>query len=368
VKNLPTRDRCSGCGACAHRCPTNCITMFEDSEGFKQPAIDADACIACGICESTCPVINEPYKRDFKPVAYGGASRDKDVKAQSSSGGMFSLFAKRILDRGGVVYGASYTKGFRVAHEGVRDEEGMKRLRGSKYMESDLNTCFDEIDKLLKQGVPVLFCGVPCNVGGLIAAVGDDENLFTVDILCHGAPSPLVWDIFLKEHEEKHSSKAVSVTFRDKSVGWRKSGMKIEFENGDIFEQDKLYGDWMRAFLHDLMLRPSCYNCAYKTEERPGDVTLGDFWGVENFTSEKDDNLGMSLMRINSEKGMQALKELSDKLDMFEVDWHKAAEYNFGIFNAAPPQPLREEFLNRVGRESFRDIVYDMLGDKARRF
>ena len=140
--------------------------------------------------------------------------------------------------------------------------------------------------------------------------------------------------------------------------------MKIVFENGDVFEQDKVYGDWMRAFLADLMLRPSCYECSYKKEERPGDVTLGDFWGVEKITGATDDNLGMSLMRINSEKGMRAFEALSDKLTVFETDWHEAAEYNFGIYHSAPPQPLREEFMSRVGKEPFGNIVYDMLGDK----
>jgi len=359
--HLPDRAHCVGCGACASVCPAQCIRMERDEEGFRRPVVREEACLLCGACEMICPVRNpDPRAEPF--ATYAAVNPDDETRRASTSGGVFSLLAQQVLDLGGVVYGGAFDRRFTVRHAAARTRDELALLRGSKYMESDLGDTFSEVKQLLDRGVPVLYSGVPCQIAGLRSFLGIEHPLLlTVDLVCHGAPSPLAWEAYLAERERAAGAKALRVAFRDKAEGWRHSSLFVIFENGAAFRAAEDGGAWMRAFLHGLSIRRSCFSCPYRTNERPGDITLADFWGIEKVTGERDDDLGVSIVRANSAQGRNALASVADRLQLREVAWEDAVRRNRAALHPTPPQPKREDFFARLGKEPFAAIVGDLL-------
>ena len=313
--HLASTDTCTGCAACVSVCPTGSISMKEDREGFLQPHIDADTCIKCHKCEKTCPVIT-PIKipTDFETQAYAAINKDEAVRMRSSSGGMFHALAKWTIEQGGVVFGARFNEQWEVVHDYTETIEGIESFMRSKYVQSRIGDTFKQAKQFLEDGRQVLFVGTPCQIGGLKAYLKKDyDNLFAVDFICHGVPSPKVWKKYLHEHFK--NEELISFNFREKSDGWISSQCNIESITKFKTERKKLLqNDYFRGFRKDIYLRQSCYHCKFRTYDRLSDFTIADFWGVDQKCPSMFDNMGTSIVFLHTLKAQDILQELHDKL------------------------------------------------------
>lgn len=301
---LTKKADCCGCGACAQRCPKNCIEMEPDSEGFLYPRVDKEVCVDCGLCEKVCPVLVKQMPQTNAVEAYGAYIRDEGLRLRSSSGGVFSVLAQEILSRGGVIAGAAFEEDFSVRHILVEKDEQLNRLRGSKYVQSRVEDTYIRIRSLLEQGRTVLFTGVGCQVAGLKTFLGSDyENLYTVDVLCHGVPSPKMWKHYLEEQEQRFGAPVEAASFRNKRRGWKNFSMALDFENHEHYNEVLAVDTYMRLFLANICLRPSCHSCRFKDVPRLSDLTIGDAWGIEKHMSDLNDDRGTSVVLVNSQKG-----------------------------------------------------------------
>ena len=313
--HLTNKADCCGCGACAQSCPKGCITMKKDGEGFLYPNVEAARCIECGLCERVCPILNKKTAGSGEVKAYAAYATEDDLRGKSSSGGLFALLAEEILSRGGCVAGAAFDEAFSVRHILVDNVQDLEKLRGSKYVQSRMEDTYLCVKEQLQKGRPVLFTGVGCQVAGLKSYLGKEhENLYTVDILCHGVPSPKVWEQYLREQEQSHGQKPSSISFRDKRSGWRRSSISMKF--ADSAEYCRWAGEdrYMQVFLRDICLRPSCHSCRFKAVPRLSDLTIGDAWGIEKCMPELDDDRGTSVVLVNSEKGQKLFDRISSRL------------------------------------------------------
>lgn len=336
---------CVGCNACVQKCPKHCIDMHEDEQGFIYPEVDTDKCINCHLCEKVCPVINQAEPR--KPLeTYAAKNSDEEITMTSSSGGIFYALAKRIIEEGGVVFGAKFNENWEIEHDYTETIEGLKAFQGSKYVQSRIGDTFRKAEKFLKDGRKVMFTGTPCQIAALGLFLRKDygEQLLKVDVVCHGVPSPLVWREYLKyitrpkgasdgKNTVLSSLKGMPVitgiSFRDKRLGWEKYGFSVwvaassgngknsvfQSVEGKNEDEELLYEPldkniFMQGFLKDLYLRPSCYHCPAKQLKSSSDITLGDFWSLKKYYPEYYENNGISLVLANSNKGINIIEEL----------------------------------------------------------
>lgn len=339
---IPTeyKHKCTNCMACYNICPVGAIVMVEDKDGFVYPSIVEEKCTHCGLCTKKCPALNleqtkEISKRLEKPAAYGGYIEDEETREKSSSGGVFSILSKYVLDKGGYVCGARFTQGGICEHVIVDNWEDLAPLRGSKYVQSNVNNCYKEIKSLLEQDKYVLFTGTPCQVAGLYAVLGKDyEKLITVDLLCHGVPSQKVFREYLNEITDGRADKVTNVNFKEKSTGWRNPSLTIDGKDLSIivpnfYANDDIKNMYGLGFVKNLTLRKSCTDCQYSKLPRKGDFTIGDFWGVENCDKTIDDNKGTSAILVNSPKAETILKNLKSNFSKLkEVPIEAISKYN----------------------------------------
>ena len=320
---------CTGCTACASVCPVGAISMEADHEGFLRPVV-SDACVLCHKCEQTCPILRPQVKGPSPDCAHAVWNKDEAERVASSSGGFFSILARHVLDQGGAVFGTVLDETMHARHVCARSEEELAPMRGSKYVQSDLGDSFRQIKTLLDNGTPVLFSGVPCQVHGLLQAVGRDrDNLITCDLVCYGVPSPAVFRGFLDALEKKYGSKAVSVRFKDKSHGWSHPWFTVTFADGQVYTQDFNLTTYGRGFGMQLFLRPACARCQYTNTSRPADFTLADFWGLDEKVSlpvERDK--GVSMVMVNSAKGQALFDALSSQFGQEERPLSEAVTGN----------------------------------------
>lgn len=364
MQKITALKNCSGCHACYNACPTGCISMEYDSEGFLYPKIDNEKCINCGKCDNVCPVINE-YKAGEKGKAYACINKDESVREKSSSGGVFGLIAEHVLDNGGVVFGAAFDEDFNVEHIKVDNKEDLDRLRGSKYVQSSIGTAFKQAKECLDDGRLVLFTATPCQISGLKAYLGRDyDNLILQDIVCHGVPSPKVWQKYIAFREKSAGAKTRRMLFRHKKYGWKTYSLLFEFTNNK--EYVKILHDdfYMKGFLANLYLRPSCYECHSKSVCRQSDITLADFWGIENVMSEMDDNKGTSLVLVNSEKGQKIFEKISENMDFRAVDIDEALKYNSAAYKSVPMPKTRSVFMNSLDKYEFDVLIKKCIPSK----
>lgn len=324
--DIRNKKDCSGCKACMQICPRHCISFKEDREGFVYPIINHLQCIDCHLCEKVCPF--HSVGQASAPVkVYAAYNRNIEDRAKSSSGGMFILMAKNVIENGGVVFGAVFDESWMVKHTYSETIEGVYAMLQSKYAQSDIGNSFIEVKKFLTEGRQVLFCGTPCQVAGLNHFLRKDyPNLITVDFLCHGVPSPGVWRKYVekeiiplapcaragKNSVLNLSINAVSVItdieFRDKSYrGWKKYSFVVrqksasKADKNTVLLSDSHYDNpYMRGFLSDVFLRPSCYDCKCKNGRSGSDITIGDFWCADKVDKNIDDDKGLSLILINN--------------------------------------------------------------------
>lgn len=345
--NVTVKENCCGCAACAQVCPKSCITMVRDTEGFCYPEADPGQCVSCGLCERVCPVLHPLAEPAGEPRAFAAFGPAKD-RAESSSGGVFAQLARQTLAKGGLVFGAAMAEDMQTAvHMAIASEKELPRLQGSKYLQSHMGNCFRQAKEALEAGRAVLFTGTPCQIEGLLHFLGRDyENLITADVICHGVPSEKLWQKYLDHQQRRYGARVTRVSFRDKRQGWKSFSMALNFENGKQYAK-KLYFDlYLQLFLQDLCLRPSCYSCPSRKKHRRSDLTLGDFWGCDVVCPDMDDDRGLSLVVVHSEKGQRVFDALSVQARPVTIDQALAA--NKAMIRSCPKPRQREEVLGAL--------------------
>ena len=339
-KLVPEKKDCCGCTACMSVCPAGAISMKEDEEGFSYPFADSEKCIGCGKCLSVCTFKNGGKKGDH-PETYYVKHRSEDTRALSRSGGMFSALSDIILEDGGVLYGSVLDENFGAVHVRTEDEKGRNLMRGSKYVQSNMGNVIKQAAEDLAGGRRVFFTGTPCQVAAVKAAVPGTENLYTVDIVCHGVPSPKVWRTFLEWSSRKHG-KCTAADFRNKKdFGWADHVETLTFEKNGR-EKKVSTRIFTKLFYSHKILRPACFACPYRSVERIGDISLADAWEVDKNLPEFNDNKGVSLVLVNTDKGQELFDRAKDSIICHETKIEKNMRQSF---TAPFPEPAgRKKF------------------------
>lgn len=352
---LCKKELCVGCGACAASCETGAVRMERNEMGFLYPHLDKALCVGCGACERACPGLSMPERERADGKIVASWSMDLSLREKSSSGGIFSLLAEKAISEHGRVFGAAFTDAFAVKHIYVRDRDGLSKLQGSKYAQSDVGATYAECREALSHKERVLFSGTPCQIAGLYKYLGgDDPNLLTVDLLCHGAASPGLWRYYLDLLEKKYGSKVQKVTFKSKKTGWHCASLEVTFRNGKKYRRTKDTDPFMRAFLKNYTLRASCYDCRFAGSERQGDITLGDFWGYRAGASPyKDDDRGISFVMLNTEKGERFFGAVRGRTVSVPQRLEDALPGNLCLKKGVPKPPDHMDFWRTLGNEGF---------------
>lgn len=350
---------CTACAACVSVCPKGCISMHEDWEGFLQPTIDASVCVECHKCEKVCPILNPiTIPEDFETKAYAAINKDDEVRAQSSSGGIFFPLAKWVIEQGGVVFGARWNDKWEVVHDFAEDLDGVKAFMRSKYVQSVVGDTLRQAKQFLDAGRWVLYSGTPCQLGGLRAYLGKEyEKLIQVDLICHGVPSPGVWRSYLKDYFGKE--KIVDINFRDKRDGWLGFQCVTTTTTTTIYCEKQMENPYFRGFLTNVFLRNSCYDCRFKSVSRNTDITLADYWGVYLFCPEMCDDKGTSLVLVQSSKGHEVLSNiLRDNNLKVQDNIIEYKAWNSAIENSVPISKKRYYFFKAFGkRNRFSELI-----------
>ncbi len=301
---------------------------------------------------------NEMQTDDKYPKAFAGYIKNDTIRSQSSSGGFFTALAEYVIEQHGVVFGAAFNDEMDVVHIAVEDKEELYRLRGSKYVQSNMGKCLEQIKKKLDEGRLVLFSGTPCQVAGINSALGGKyDNLILVDIICHGTPAPEVWRKYLQYQEKIYKSQVVNASFRDKTNGWEEFSMALKFENGQSYISGLKTDLYLKAFLENLSLRKSCYNCSFKTEKRVSDLTIGDFWGVKDVAPNLYDAKGVSLVLAQSEKGEELLRKIEQGVKLEEVDTKQSIAKNGAMVHSVYEHSFRDFFYYQLRKKDFKRNV-----------
>lgn len=376
---IQDKSLCCGCADCATACPKGAISMQPDEEGFLYPHVNPATCVNCGLCEKVCPVLHPPLL-PAAPAAYAAKINDTDILGKSSSGGMFSALALPILKQGGVVFGAGFDKNWNVCHQSAETLGELDKLRRSKYVQSNIGTTFRQAKQFLDADRPVLFTGTPCQIAGLKNYLGKEyKNLLTADIICHGVPSPAVWQKFLAENFS--DTPITAVDFRDKTIGWDASYLSVT-RKGEKFPSlpgffrpfKKLFfarkGFLFRSLfrlsfsISNLYERPSCHHCQMKRTHRASDFTMGDLWGIQQICAHFYDKKGVSVLFVNTPKGQHIFEQIQASLAYEPVPFQQVIKYNPYYAASVPEHPKRAEFFARYQTEPLNKLVPALLGEK----
>ncbi len=355
-ERLAQEDACCGCGACENVCPAGALVLKPDHAGFLHPSVDAAKCVQCGKCIDTCT-----YKKKSNYVSkeetYAAVSKNTDVK-KSSSGGVFSSLALNVLKDGGTVYGCTMNRtnnGFDPHHIRISHPEDLYLLQGSKYVQSEIGLIYREVKKDLENNITVLFSGTPCQIDGLYGFLGKEyPNLFTIDNICHGVPNKNFFNRYIRHEESDKKAKIIDYVFRDKKDGWKLFGrMDLQDDSGNrpvYFKPEE--SSYYQLFLNRYTYRENCYTCPYAYKNRPGDITIGDFWNIDliqpELFLEKEhvincDN-GVSVLVINSEKGYELMKCYGQDMKLYPSEYNRVAEYNRQMLKPSEKPNDYEEF------------------------
>ncbi len=343
------KNSCYGCRSCEQVCPKKCIQMREDNEGFLYPLADNIICSSCGVCTKHCPGLTDTnISTEYTQKVYAAKHVDKQVLNNSSSGGVFSAIAEKVINNGGVIFGCELDSSLKVRHTCVDSYDGLKKLRGSKYVASDLEDSFKEAKKILDTGRHVLFSGCPCHIAGLKAFLNKDYvNLYTCDLICHGTPSPKLFKKYIDYLQDKHKMKITNYEFRNKEKkGWGMN-IKISLSNEETSKVSRpicLLDPYYSSFLSAQTYRPSCYSCKYTQISREGDFTLGDYWGIERFHPEIYSPQGVSVLLVNSRKGHELFNSIRENLIYIPSSVEKAQVKN-GNLNKPSPRPKERGYI-----------------------
>lgn len=350
---------CTGCTVCEKSCPKGAIQMKPNNEGFLYPEISEELCVECGICAKKCPSNNLPeQERLEEPQIFAAKLKDDDALLKSASGGMFTALSDYVLDMGGTVYGAVFDKDFNVHHIKAETKEDRDRMRGSKYTQSSLLDTLTSIKSDLENGRKVLFTGTGCQCAGVRRFLEgtDCTNLFVADLICEGTPSPRVFKDYLKYIAKKHKDKVLDVKFRDKVNGWTGQTMSVKMENSTYYKSSK-HDAFYELFFRNVILRPSCHNCPYATMDRQGDVTIGDFWGIDKINPDFMDDKGVSLLIVNTEKGKALLGDIKDMLHLSAQTLEDAKKRQKNLYRPSPKSARREEFWQNYEKKGIKFVL-----------
>ena len=357
---IDDKKQCCGCTACESICPKKAIKMLPDNEGFLYPHVDKTLCVECGLCEKTCPII-APIKHNGIPKARIVRNNNSDIVFDSTSGGAFSAIAATLMqEKKAIIFGACYDEKLQVIHRGIDNESDLRIFRGSKFVQSSISGCFEEIKQLLKSGQVVLFSGTPCQVAGLQKYLNniDTARLYFVDIVCRGVPSPKLWELYVVYMEQKYKSKIKNVKFRNKTYGYKSSTMLVEFENGRVYKKSGRIDPMMRLFTREMCSRPSCSDCAFKGRSRISDLTLFDCKKYTKVTKLYDDDRGYTAVLVHSAKGKELLELASKQADIQEADIDLLIKYcGIMVENKAQPNIRREEFFKELGHTPLPELL-----------
>ena len=360
---------CCGCNACGDVCAHKAITFKTDIEGFWYPEVDIEKCTACGLCEKVCPQIHykELKKNEYEqPKCFAAVHKNLEVRFDSTSGGLFSAFAEQILKEGGFVGGAQYTNDLYVEQILISEKKELYKLRGSKYLQSDFNGFYKAVKQALVDGKKVLLCGSPCQMAALRNFLRKDyENLYILDYICRGIPSGMIFHKYIQYWEKRIGSKVTYFKFKIKDLGWRKRTMKIGFKNGKYVYDDCKHSLYDKGYhITHAFCRPSCYDCKFIGFPRIADITIADFWGIENLnlSLELDRDMGTSIVMCNNSRGLSLFNKLSSKLVVADVPFESILAGNPALVTPHP-QPIidREEFYERINNEEFDLVINDII-------
>lgn len=356
ISMLCEKKNCSGCAACYNACPHNAIEMIPDKiEGFLYPVINQNKCVNCRLCERVCPILSPVKHENSKNInCYAAVNIDDDTRRNSSSGGLFYLLASRIIEEGGVVFGATISADVRrVQHVMVDTVEDLPRIMGSKYVQSEIGSTYSLAKQFLTQGKKVLFSGCACQISGLKNYLGKDySDLYTIDVICHGTPSPKVWNSYIASIEKECAAKVKEVSFRFKQDTWQNFSVRRVDENHKEIIIPHTEDYFMSFFLRNYCLRESCYHCSAK-ENKCSDITLGDFWGINNIAPEMNDGIGTSVVIVRTDRGSSLFNKIDSSLNRKEVTYEEAVKDNYPEYKSVPRPPERDLFFNDLNTIGF---------------
>lgn len=330
-----------------HSCPEGAIKMVRDEEGFLYPQVNDALCKGCSLCISVCPFRTGYETKDNfeEPLVFAAKHKSLEIRKTSTSGGLFTALSNHVLANGGAVYGAGFDESFHVCHQKAETACERDRLKGSKYVQSDLGRTFPDVKEQLEKGRMILFTGTPCQTAGLNAYLSRSyDGLILCDLVCHGTPSPMVWQDFVRFIEQRQNSALAEYRFRDKGNGWHTPRPYAAFENGSILCDSPSVRAFDSIFYQHLALRPSCHSCVFTNFRRPSDITIADFWGIEQCLPEFDDNSGVSLVLINTEKGKSVFNLIKNGLDFMESNPEDCVKRQAHLTAPATPSPRRNAF------------------------
>lgn len=344
---------CTGCGACASVCPVGCIQMVENKEGFFYPVIDHTRCIGCKKCYKVCP--NEPEDDEDVVAVLAGYSHNRDIRLTSSSGGVFTHLAEEILKRNGVVFGVEMQESQAVVCA-VESMEEIQKLRGSKYVQCQVRNAYRQAEKYLKEGRWVLFSGTPCQIAGLYRVLKKEYvRLITLDFVCHGISSPRVLQKYLKE--QGNGKRTSEIVFRDKTEGWNKFSIKVKWEDDTVSRASLEKDPYLQSFLKNLNLRSSCFSCKFRKIHRKSDITLGDLWGADEVIDGWTEDLGYSLILIQSKKGKELLESIKEKIVAVPVELSQVMLYNASLTTSPWDEYSRDVFFKNLAKHDLQHCI-----------
>ncbi|MDD3139239.1 MAG: Coenzyme F420 hydrogenase/dehydrogenase, beta subunit C-terminal domain [Lachnospiraceae bacterium] len=352
---ISSKEQCCACTACQNICPQHCISMQTDSEGFKYPKVEITNCIGCNLCEKVCPIKNNKINESFERYGIIARNVNLDVCEDSTSGGVASAIIHILMEQGYEVCGAAFDDDFAVHHQIIKDEKDTKRFRGSKFVQSDLRNVLGLILKKLKMGEKIVFIGTPCQVAGAKNYFQKEyDNLFCIDFVCRGVPSPKIWSMYIDEMQKKYNSKFRSVKFRSKTYGYHSSAMRIEFVNGKKYIASGRIDPMMKAFVNELVSRPSCHSCNFKSTMHRSDLTLFDCKNYSKITGLNDDDKGYTSVIVQSQKGNKYMELASKFLINQKADLGKMIQYD-GIMveHSAKENKSRKKLFELIQKDTF---------------
>ena len=388
--NIVDKKNCCGCSACVQRCPKQCISLVEDNEGFLYPVVDNEICIECGLCEKVCPILN-PQDKILPLEVLAAKNPNESERINSSSGGVFILLAREVINRGGVVFGAVFDECWEVHHVYAEKIEDVNPMMGSKYLQSRIEESYKDAESFLNSGREVLFVGTPCQIAGLRSYLRNKNysNLLAVDFVCHGVPSPGVWRRYLTETYGEYDAKEQSrlqatagkntvlfqslnakspigdIKFRDKTMsGWKKFRFVVRSKSASKADKNSVLSSdihsdnpFMQGFLSNIYLRPSCYDCKCKNGVNHSDLTIADFWGIQNVASDFDDDKGVGLVLVNTQKGKEYFELLG--MDVRKSSLEIVHQFNGVFCKSVNKHPKRSLFFTLISdKKTIKEAVY----------
>lgn len=361
------KEDCCGCSACVSICPKTAINFIQDSEGFNYPHVDVDKCVECGLCEKTCPIIQRKSidKTVANPLQYKAVRiKDKKILSESSSGGAFSILADIIFDLNGCVCGVEYSEEGLSHHIIIDSKAELYKLRGSKYVQSNILGIFPAIKQRLLKGQYVLFSGTSCQVDGLKKYLRKDyANLLTVDLVCHSIPSPLIYKEYLTYCSKKLKKEIVSIDMRyKKTYGWsHRFSYRYCFKDGKSVIDSPFVVNWGRLFFSEMINRPSCGDCQYANLNRVSDFTIADFWDDDKKRTDIYSKEGTSLLLVNTEKGINALENCQNNFYSWNITKEEALQPC--LCHTTKPSDKRDEFWDFYYKNGFENSYNRYFAD-----